>query len=81
MREKCQGFNIPRQTWQCNIKQQTAGETAWFYQLAVPAGWGLLDEKSKSLLFPGAESPWLQLTGALRQVFSQCDWYMINCKI
>ena len=39
---KCQGFCTSSQTGQCNAKQQTAGgKLLWYYQLAVPAGWGL----------------------------------------
>ena len=40
VRGKCQGFNIPRQTWQCNVNLTDCGrELPWFYQHAVPAVW------------------------------------------
>ena len=38
------------------------GNSRAFYHLAF--NWDLLDEKSKSPLFPGAWEPWLQMTSA-----------------
>ena len=45
------------------------GKTEVVLPTSSPAGWGfcrdLLDQKSKSLLFPGAGGAWLQMTSAL----------------
>ena len=50
---KCQGFVSYRQKWQCNKnRSHCGGKGPWFYQLAVPAVWGILqDEMSKFPLF------------------------------
>ena len=55
LRGKCQGFDISRQTWQCNVKHNRLRvETA----MVLPADGGfstdLLEEMSKSPLFRGA---------------------------
>ena len=70
---KCQGFYITWTAWQNNIKHNRllGGKLLWFYQVAVPSlqgggySWELLEEKSKYLLFPGAEGLGLHTTGAL----------------
>ena len=41
MREKYQGFVLYRQTGQGNDIVECRGKLPWFYQLPVPAVWGL----------------------------------------
>ena len=57
MREKFQVFVLYRQTGQCNEIVECGGKLSCFYQLTVPAVWGLKlgikKQKSKSLLLPG----------------------------
>ena len=36
VRGKYRGFDILRQTWQCNVITDCEEELPWFYQLAVP---------------------------------------------
>ena len=69
---KCRIFYIPRQTWQCNVKQ-TAGEKP---ELAVPQCGGYSRELQTKSQSPRSSPElgeggggWLQMTSALHQVY------------
>ena len=54
------------QNWQCNVNNRLqVGFTKCLSRECWAFSRDLLDKKSKSLLFPGAGGPWLQMTSAL----------------
>ena len=68
VQEKCRGFDIPRQIWQCNVIADCGeGGTAMVLP-AVPTVWRFLEENCRQKFSPCCSpvlgEPWLQMTSA-----------------